>query len=190
MSDENLDDLLDLWIAKQTAWSLHDAICLLQKINPERQKDPIVLDTDDGLTTRPFRLALKSLKAPGSAFYPLDELPDQPGAKRYLVDRDAFIEWADSDKWGGSAEHLVEAQMRYRAKKGTLSKTQQEAHARRVAHRKVFDRLLREKGRDKFIRMSSHKIAAEMQPIIEREIGQPYKDRRLRDLISKWIQDI
>ena len=44
MIEQNLtSETLDKWIAKQTAWSLHEAICLLQKIDPDTWNDPIVL---------------------------------------------------------------------------------------------------------------------------------------------------
>ena len=135
MSEDDFDAVLDVWVAKQSAWTLFDAVCLLVKIDPDKRKEPIVLEVDDGRTTRYFKYSLE-----GAGTYKkyriLKEDPGEVGAKRYLVDGKAFIEWA-TKRWPDITQHLADAHFRYKAKKGTLSKTQKEAHALRVAHRGV-----------------------------------------------------
>jgi hypothetical protein len=121
MTEPKFDDVLDVWVAKQNAWTLFDAVCLLLHIDPDKRKEPILLEVDDGQTTRYFKY---SLEGAGTCknYKILKENPDEVGAKRYLVDGKAFIEWA-TKRWPDEALHLKDALLRYKLKKGTLSKT-------------------------------------------------------------------
>lgn len=184
MSEDDFDAVLDVWVAKQSAWTLFDAVCLLRQIDPDKHEEPIVLEVDDGRTTRYFKYSLE-----GAGTYKkyriLKEDPDEVGAKRYLVDGKAFIEWAIK-RWPDEALHLKDALLRYKLKKGTLSKTQRERFVQELAHKDVFDEFVDQRTAATVAMMSAHEIYWQFKPLLEKRLAKPLKERKVRGLISKW----
>jgi hypothetical protein len=184
VAEPKFDDVLDVWVAKQNAWTLFDAVCLLRHIDPDKRQEPILLEVDDGRTTRYFKYSLE-----GAGTYKnykiLKENPNEVGAKQYRVDGKAFIEWAIK-RWPDEALHLKDALLRYKSKKGTLSKTQRERYVRELAHKNVFDEFVEQRSRATVAVMSAHEIYRQIAPMIEKKIAVPLQERKVRDLISRW----
>ncbi len=134
MIDKKFDKVVERYFEGQSAWTLHVAICLLEGIDPKKRnehKEPIRLDKEDSLTTRPFRYVMKALRDPTNSFSILHEKPNAEFAADYLVDRDAFIDWA-SNQGGDGADHLVRVQAAHKAVGawGKMTPTDRRAAAR------------------------------------------------------------
>lgn len=188
MSEDDFDAVLDVWVAKQSAWTLFDAVCLLRQIDPDKHEEPIVLEVDDGWATRYFKYSLE-----GAGTYKkyriLKEDPGKVGAKRYLVDGKAYIEWTIK-RWPDEALHLKDALLRYKLKKGTLSKTQRERYVKELAHKGVFDEFVDQLTARTVTFMSAREIYRQIAPMIKKKIAIPLKERKVRSLISKWISQL
>ncbi len=118
MIDKKFDKVVEAFFEGQSAWTLHIAICLLQEIDPKdrnEKKEPIRLDKEDSITTRPFRYVMKALRDQSNNFSILHEKRNAKYAADYLVDRDNFIDWAEGADWGGTPDHLVRVRAAHKA---------------------------------------------------------------------------
>jgi hypothetical protein len=133
MTDDELNMVLDKYFSKKGAWSLFEAICLLEKIDPKTRDKPITdIDPteDEGgatdYTVRPCKVAIRSIDDAelGHAFdadgipnlVGKHDSPDEIGAAQYSVDPRKFVAWATA-KWPNHTEHLKAAEKRYQDRK-------------------------------------------------------------------------
>ncbi|MBK0399067.1 hypothetical protein H0I76_07690 [Limibaculum sp. M0105] len=200
MTNNLLADLLDTYFEKQT-WTLFEAICLLQDIDPKNRKKPIVAHGDEDEMQRPYKIALASMAdrraghlrdAEGrDHLRELERIEGSEGAARHLVDPRNFVAWACA-RWPDATSHLKEAEERYQDRKkqakGWTKAEKALPKSREIAEEAFFE-LLKEKGIEAKAKFNISEMARELEQRLTKGGEKLYRFDALRKFIRQWIDD-
>jgi len=204
MSEDDFDAILDRYFQRKGNWTLFEAVCLLEKIDPKTRQAPIDDklgsngEEDDDQVTRYYKVAHRAIEMTkarqverdddGVELPPLIEMdvdPDAVGAARHFIEPRNFVGWVTM-RWPVDSEHLAEAEARYQKKKTWAGMSVAE---RRETARKEFWRLIKKENLD----VSAHngKVSGWAKQLEARltRYGDAWGYERIRKEIKDWIEE-
>ncbi len=195
---------------KQQNWTLHVAICLLQKTDPEKKKLFVGqhvlengkddLSCDDG-TDRIFKLAMEAINTHTvmhTRYYDIFPLPmvfakvDITSAKDIIVNPRRFIRWVKKT-WPDGQSHLSLAEVHYQINKAkkleniksendkiSWKMNKENAEMNRQQAKQFFHDMIKSECIDLNEKLSVKMLAQDLHSAMRKKIRNPYSIETLR----------